>query len=75
MRQKDKLRASWSKRENDIMLYWPLGTSTKSDAHWLSGIFNDKFVEAIKNRGYDIKTMKFEVCPQKGNQSFASERK
>ena len=75
MRKKDKLRAYWSKRENDLMLHYPLGTGTSSDAHWLSGIFDDKFTQSIKDRGYDPETIKFEVCPQQGHQGFASERK
>jgi len=75
MKKKDKLRASWSKREKDIMLHYPLGLSTRCDAHWLAEIFNDNFIEAIKARGYDPETIKFEVCPQKGNKYFASERK
>ena len=73
MKAKDKLRAYWSKRENDIMLHWPAGVGTKSDAHWLSGIFNDKFIEAITSRGYDPTTIRFEVRPKRGNQGFVSE--
>jgi hypothetical protein len=60
MKAKEKLRAYWSKREDDIMLYWP---SRQSDGHWLSGIFNDEFIKQIKARDFDITTMKFEVSP------------
>jgi len=60
MKANEKLRAYWSKRENDIMLYWP---SHKSDGHWLSGIFNDDFRKQMEKRGFDITTMKFEISP------------
>ena len=74
MKAKDKLRAYWSKRENDVMLFHPLGVGTRCDAHWLADFFNEKFMKSLKDRGYDPTTIKFEVCPQKGNQDFASER-
>lgn len=74
MKSKDKLRAYWSKKEADVMLHHPRGQATRCDAHWLAGLFNDSFIEQIKSRGYDPETIKFEVCPQKGNDRFASER-
>ena len=74
MKLYDKLRAYWSKRERDIMLFHPLGVSTSSDAHWLSGIFNKQFTDELERRGYDVTTMKFSIEPQKGNTRFASQR-
>lgn len=75
MRADDKLRAYWSKREKDVMLYHPLGVCTTADANWLSGIFNREFTEELTRRGYDVSTMKFSVEPQQGNTRFASQRK
>lgn len=69
-----KLRAYWCKRENDIMLYHPLGMQTSCDAHWLSGVFNKEFTDELTKRGYDVATIKFSVEPKKGNTRFASQR-
>lgn len=74
MRAKDKLRAFWSKKEKDVMLHFPLGIQTTSDARFLADIFNKKFEEEITKRGYDISTLKFSIEPIKGNQDFASQR-
>lgn len=73
-RQRDKLRASWSKRENDLMFHFPLGTSTKTDAGFLASVFTDEVTEELRRRGYDLTTLKFSIEPAKGNQKFASER-
>lgn len=61
MKKEYKLRANWSKKENDLVLDYPLGQRTKSDAHYLSLIFNDKFLQEMKDRGYDVTKMKFEI--------------
>lgn len=57
----NKLQAFWSKKERDIMLNYPLGVLTKSDGHWLSGIFNEAFTNELTARGYDVTTLKFSV--------------
>lgn len=74
MKAADKLRADWSKRENDIILHWPLGSQTKCDASWLSDLFNKEVTAELEKRGYDVKTLKFSIEPQKGNDKFASQR-
>lgn len=61
MVKKHKLKASWSKKESDVMIDFPLGVMTKSDGHFLAGIFTDKLLQEFKERGYDIETMKFEI--------------
>jgi len=73
MRAIDKLRAYWSKQENDVMFHWPGGVCTTADGHWLYGVFNDSFIEELRRRGYDPTTMKFSVEPQKGNKRFTSQ--
>lgn len=74
MKANDKLRATWSKKENDIILHFPLGVGTKSDAHYLSGIFNKEFTDELVSRGYDVSTFKFSVEPKPGNDKFCSQR-
>lgn len=67
MKAKFKLRAKWSKREGDIMLYYPLGRGTKSDGAYLAlTIFNKEFVKEMEQRGYDITKMRFEIPIKEG---------
>lgn len=56
-----KLKAYWSKKERDLVFEWPDGISTKSDASWLYTIFNERFLNELKSRGYDVRTIKFSV--------------
>ncbi len=72
MKASDKLRANWKKE--DIWFYFPVGLGTKTDTRWLHTIFNDDFVREATERGYDISTFKFEICPQEGNERFESQR-
>jgi hypothetical protein len=74
MRQSDKLRVYYSKREKDVMFYHPLGQDTISDAHFLHSVFDQKFTDDLKRRGYDITTLKFSIEPQAGDTRFASQR-
>lgn len=75
MKAGDKLRVDWSKKENDLMIHWPAGSTTKTDAHWISGIFDKEMANELKRRGYDIKTLKFSIEPIAGNEKFCSQRK
>ena len=74
MKAADKLRANWSKREQDIMLHFPLGSGTKSDAALLAHTFNRQFTDDLASRGYDIRTLKFSIEPMAGDTRFASQR-
>ena len=74
MKAADKLRAYWSKREADVILYHPLGVCTKSDGHYLAGIFDKEFTRQMDVRGYDVETLRFEICPKAGEDRFASTR-
>ena len=74
MKAVHKFRVNWSKREKDLVYHYPLGIMTKSDAHWLNGIFTEKFTDELESRGYDVKTFKFEICPKIGNYKFSSQR-
>lgn len=75
MKPTDKLRAWWSKRERDVMLYHPLGFETKRDANFLSGVFGKEFTKELDERGYDLATLRFSIAPKPGNERFASQRK
>lgn len=69
--KENKLRARWSRSENDILLTYPLGIATKCDGAYLAfNCFNDKFVKEMTARGYDIKTMKFEITVNKNGNRY-----
>jgi hypothetical protein len=59
--KKTQLGASWSKKQRDVMLHFPLGILSSSDGHWLSGIFDADFVRHLRERGYDPNTLRFTV--------------
>ena len=74
MKTIDKLRVNWGKRERDLMFHFPLGFYTKSDAHYLHGVFTAEFIKEMDERGYDITTLKFEISPKVGDDKFSSQR-
>lgn len=68
LKKKDKLTAYWDKKENCIGAYHPLGFMTQADAHYLfDKVFTKDFVKEITDRGYDVRTMKFEISPKLPN--------
>lgn len=74
MRARDRLRATWSKRERDVMIHFPLGENTSADCNWLSMVLNRDFAKELERRGYDVTTLRFSIAPRKGNTRFASQR-
>lgn len=67
--KEDKLRVYWNNRENDLEGWYPLGIQTRCDLGYLFfEIFNKEFRDEIERRGYDISTMKFEICPKLPNE-------
>ena len=69
--KENKLRARWSKSEHDILLTYPLGKLTKCDTAYLAfKVFTDEFVKEMKDRGYDIKTLKFEIAVDKNGERY-----
>ena len=74
MKAKDKLRATWCKQEDTILLHYPLGSQTKCDGGFLSGHITEAFAEELEARGYDKTTLKFSIEPKKGDERFASQR-
>lgn len=70
MKDKDNtLAAKWSKKENDIMIYYP----NKCDGALLNNhLFHPRdsischpFIKELERRGYDITTLKFSVKKKK----------
>lgn len=57
----NKLTARWSKKEKDILVTYPLGIQTQCDMGYLFEVFNKNFIKEMKDRGYDIKSLKFEI--------------
>lgn len=57
-----KLTYKWSKKEKDFLIHYP----RKCDGHLVHGFFSGymngkEFMEELEKRGYDLKTLKFEV--------------
>jgi hypothetical protein len=71
MKAINKLRVKWNKKEHDLLAHYPRGKNTKSDAHFLVGVFDQEFIDELRKRGYDITTMKFSVEPVKGYKKFS----
>lgn len=73
MKESDKLRASWSDLEGELLFQYPLGHQTEGDARFLcsklSGILGE-----LEDRGYDTTTLRFSIGPREGHQKFASAR-
>jgi hypothetical protein len=69
--KQNKLKAYWNKKEKDIYFRYPLGIGTKCDAHFLSGVFNENFLNELRDRGYDISTLKFEILVDKNSNKYA----
>jgi len=61
MKEKFKLKARWSREENDILLQYPLGVGTKRDGALLASVFTQEFQRELKDRGYDITTFRFTI--------------
>ena len=74
MKASDKLRVTYSKRERDLMMHYPLGFMTKNDGHYLANTFSKAFTDELTQRGYDITTMKFSIEPLAGQTRFAAQR-
>jgi len=66
MKAIQKLRMKFSKSENDMMYFWP---GRKGDGNLLHLWINTPLLDGkniqqiLTDRGYDIKTLKFEICP------------
>lgn len=71
MKKEDKLRVYWNKKEKDLEFWYPYGINSKQDGAYLCfEVFNKKFIEEIEKRGYDITSLKFEICPKLPNETY-----
>lgn len=67
----NKLKLRWSKREKDMLITYPVGISTKTDANYLfANAFTDEFQKELIKRGYDITTIKFEITVDPKSERF-----
>ena len=60
----NKLRAKWSKRESDVMIYYPDKRDGALLHHYLTqpDIYTgNTLLQELDSRGYDITTLKFEI--------------
>ena len=69
-----KLRVYWDKKEKDVIVEYPQGFFTKSDARYLTEIFSKEFQQELEKRGYDITSVKFEISPKDGALKFTHTR-
>lgn len=62
-----ELKASWSKKEHDIIFEWGGAGADKSDGSWLNTWlayhkgFDDTFLNELDKRGFDITTLRISV--------------
>ncbi len=58
-KKESKLKIRWSEKEESIEVFWE--NTQKANANYLLMVFDDEFEEEMKSRGFDIKTIKFEI--------------
>ena len=62
MRKKPELRVQWSKQERDFLIYYPNGPDGHLMHAFLSREIDGKKMEQhLRERGYDITTLKISV--------------
>lgn len=66
----NKLKVNWSKKEKDLLITYPLGLGTVCDGHYIADLFNKSVVKELSDRGYDIKTLKFEISVDPNHPDF-----
>lgn len=63
------LKIKWSKREHDLLCYYPRRCDMALFFNWLGNArynpiskkWDKSFRQELEERGYDIKTLKFEI--------------
>lgn len=69
-----KLKAHWDASDG-LMLSFPAGVNTKADAAFLGfKVFPKESTDELRRRGYDLRTLRFEISPSMGNVRFEAER-
>jgi hypothetical protein len=59
-KHKSKTTIKWSKRENDFLISWEKDYPHNM-YHFHEQILDKEFLRSLTAKGYDIKTLKFEV--------------
>lgn len=60
-----KMRIRWWPKENDFGIFWEKDYS--SNASFIADHICDKeFIKELERRGYDLKTLKFEITKKEG---------
>lgn len=67
---KNKIRARWSKKKNDLIINFP----NASDGRYVADIFNEQVTNELAKRGYDLSTLKFSVERFKGMDKWVIEK-
>ena len=63
-----KLKIRWNKSEDDLEVIWE--NTPKANGNYLfSKVFNDEFQKEMIERGFDLKTIKFEIKGERMNLS------
>lgn len=80
MKQDNRLKLHFNKKLNDIEGCVPLGSTGRWDINLLFYHFltrkiepeNHSLIDELQNRGYDIRTLKFEIAKQEENSDYKS---
>lgn len=52
------IRVAWSKRERDFLIHYD---NSPTGGLVTDNLLKKEFIEELKNRGYDLKTLKFSI--------------
>ena len=55
-----KLKVMWNKKKNSMEAVH-INTSKENDNYLFSNVFTDEFEKEMISRGFDLKTLKFEI--------------
>ncbi len=56
-----RIRVFWSAKDYDLKAAWDAGCASQDGGYLLFLLFNKTFLEALDERGYDIKTLRFQI--------------
>lgn len=59
------IKLHWSKREEDIEVCWE--AEHKATANYILDMFGKEFQKEMKERGYDLESIKFSINKLKSN--------
>jgi hypothetical protein len=55
----NNIRLKWSKKENDLEVFWEAGH--KATALYIMDLFSKEVQNELKERGCDLRTLKFSI--------------